>query len=73
MPTRTCRSGGAYLHGLFDADAFRRHWLNGLRARRGLAPVARLTPYDLEPALDRLADVVEESLGFSQLTALLGR
>ena len=64
---------GAYLHGLFDADAFRRHWLDGLRARRGLAPVGTITPYDLEPALDRLADVVEESLGRSGLAALVGR
>lgn len=63
---------GAYLHGIFDADAFRRHWLDGLRARRGLSPVARLTPYDLEPALDRLADVMEASLGSARLAALLG-
>jgi len=64
---------GAYLHGLFDADAFRRRWLNGLRARRGLESIDRLTPYDLEPALDRLADVVEDSLGYAALAALLGR
>jgi len=64
---------GAYLHGIFDADAFRRHWLNGLRARRGLAPIVATSPYDLEPALERLADVVEESLGSPRLIALLGR
>jgi cobyric acid synthase CobQ/L-threonine-O-3-phosphate decarboxylase len=63
---------GAYLHGIFDADAFRRHWLDSLRARRGLAPVGTLTPYDLEPALDRLADVVEASLGRETIRRLLG-
>jgi len=63
---------GAYLHGLFDADAFRRHCLNGLRARRGLPPVADPTPYDLEPALDRLADVVEAALPLATLRRLLG-
>jgi adenosylcobyric acid synthase len=63
---------GAYLHGIFDADAFRRHWLDGLRARRGLAPIGTITPYDLEPALDRLADVLEASLGQATLRRLLG-
>jgi cobyric acid synthase CobQ/L-threonine-O-3-phosphate decarboxylase len=63
---------GAYLHGLFDADAFRRRFLDGLRARRGLPAVGRITPYDLEPALDRLADVLEEALPLSRLLADLG-
>lgn len=58
---------GSYLHGIFDADGFRRLWLNGLRARRGLAPVGTTTPYDLNPALDRLADVLEASLDLSGL------
>lgn len=29
---------GTYLHGLFDSDAFTRAVVNGLRARKGLAP-----------------------------------
>jgi len=53
---------GSYLHGIFDADGFRRLWLDGLRARRGLPLVATPTPYDLDPALDRLADVLERHL-----------
>ncbi|MEA4856351.1 cobyric acid synthase [Solidesulfovibrio sp.] len=61
---------GAYLHGLFDADAFRRRFLDGLRRRRGLPAIERIAPYDLEPALDRLADVLEDCL---PLTALLRR
>jgi len=40
---------GTYLHGLFDAGSLRRAWLDGLRLRRGLAPIG-------EPAPD-LADV----------------
>ncbi|HCR13546.1 MAG TPA: threonine-phosphate decarboxylase, partial [Desulfovibrio sp.] len=63
---------GAYLHGLFDADAFRRRFLNDLRARRGLPPVALPTPYDLDPALDRLADVIEAHLPLAALRGLLG-
>jgi cobyric acid synthase CobQ/L-threonine-O-3-phosphate decarboxylase len=62
---------GAYLHGLFDADAFRRAFLDGLRERRGLAPIGRLTPYDLEPALDRLADAVEASCDMRAIRRLL--
>jgi cobyric acid synthase CobQ/L-threonine-O-3-phosphate decarboxylase len=63
---------GAYLHGLFDADAFRRAFCDGLRQRRGLAPVGRLAVYDIEPALDRLADALEASLGLAAVVRLLG-
>ncbi|MEF3697935.1 cobyric acid synthase [Desulfolutivibrio sp.] len=63
---------GSYLHGLFDADAFRRAWLDGLRRRKGLAPRTIPTPYDLEPALSRLADVVEASLDMQAVEAVLG-
>ncbi|MHC1791344.1 cobyric acid synthase [Solidesulfovibrio sp.] len=63
---------GAYLHGLFDADAFRRAFCNGLRSRRGLAPIGRPAVYDIEPALDRLADALEASLGLAAVVRLLG-
>ncbi|MFP5257832.1 MAG: cobyric acid synthase, partial [Acidobacteriota bacterium] len=63
---------GAYLHGLFDADAFRRAFCDGLRRRRGLPALTRITAYDIEPALDRLADALEASLGLDTLIRLLG-
>ncbi|NDY55762.1 cobyric acid synthase [Desulfovibrio sulfodismutans] len=63
---------GSYLHGLFDADGFRRVWLDGLRRRKGLAPRTVPTPYDLEPALSRLADVVEAHLDMQAVAAVLG-
>lgn len=63
---------GSYLHGLFDADGFRRAWLDGLRARKGLPPVGAITPYDLEPALERLAAIVRQSLDMNKIRALLG-
>ena len=63
---------GAYLPGIFDANAYRRAFCNGLRRRRGLDSVERVTAYDLEPALDRLADVIEASLGLATVRRLLG-
>ena len=55
------RRWSTYLHGVFDDDAFRRAWLDHVRADIGLAPQGRqLAAYDLEKALDRLADIVRE-------------
>ena len=65
------RAWGTYLHGLFDADAFRRWWLNSLRARKGLAPLES-SCLGLEQSLDRLADAVRSSLNMGAVYALLG-
>ena len=55
------RRWATYLHGVFDDDAFRRAWLDHVRADIGLAPQGRqLATYDLEKALDRLTDIVRE-------------
>ncbi|MBU1004006.1 MAG: cobyric acid synthase [Proteobacteria bacterium] len=54
---------GSYLHGLFDADEFRRWFVDRLRQRCGHLPVGRVVAvYDLEAALDRLARTVRASL-----------
>jgi len=67
------RIWGTYLHGIFDADAFRRWFVDRLRVRRGLAPVGAVCgTYDLEPGLDRLAAVVRESLAMDRVYGLLG-
>jgi cobyric acid synthase CobQ len=64
---------GAYLHGLFDADEFRRWFIDRLRQRMGLPPLGRIqVRYDLEPALDRLADIVRENLDVKRLKQELG-
>ena len=63
---------GAYLHGLFDADSFRRWFIDRLRLRKGLEAVGRpLFVYDLEPAFERLAAVVRQSLEMDRLYQLL--
>jgi adenosylcobyric acid synthase len=67
------RVWGTYLHGVFDADTFRRRWLDALRTRAGLAPVGRVVaPYDIEPALDRLANLVREHVDWRFVYQLIG-
>ncbi|ADH86284.1 cobyric acid synthase [Desulfurivibrio alkaliphilus] len=66
------RIWGSYLHGIFDADHFRRWFIDRLRRRRGLPPlVAIQAPYDLEPAFDRLAATVRQSIDMKQIYRLL--
>lgn len=65
-------SWGTYLHGVFDADGFRRHFIDSLRIRRGKEPLGIVATYSLEPALDRLAQVTREALNMSAIYAALG-
>ena len=65
------RVWGSYLHGLFDADAFRHAFLQGLRHEAGL-PSEPKTVYSLGPELDRLADAVESALDMPAILRLLG-
>lgn len=67
------RVWGSYLHGIFDADPFRRWFIDRLRERRGLAPLRRVVaPYDLENAFDRLAETVRHQLDMAAIYRLLG-
>ncbi len=64
---------GTYLHGVFDADEFRRWFLDRLRVRRGLPAIGKLcASYDLEPAFERLAAVVRENLNVPEIYRLMG-
>lgn len=64
---------GTYLHGVFDADLFRRAFLDRLRTRKGLAPLGAVqVVHDVDAALDRLADVVRDSLDMERMYRLLG-
>lgn len=67
------RVWGTYLHGIFDADRFRRWFIDRLRERRGLAAKGQVcSVYDLEPALERLAEAVRESIDMKAIYRLLG-
>jgi len=64
---------GTYLHGVFDADTFRRWFIDRLRVRRGLVPLGGVSAtYDIEPALDRLAEVVRDSLDINAIYRRMG-
>jgi adenosylcobyric acid synthase len=64
---------GTYLHGVFDADGFRRWFIDRLRQCRGRAPLGRVAAaYDIEPALDRLAAIVRQSLRMGEVYRLMG-
>lgn len=66
---------GTYIHGLFDNDVFRRHLLNALRVKKGLAPLEKGGVGHLEQRerdYDRLAAVVRGSLDMGRIYRLLG-
>ncbi|MDD5757844.1 MAG: cobyric acid synthase [Desulfobulbaceae bacterium] len=64
---------GTYLHGIFDADAFRHWFIDALRQRCGLGLYqGERAAYDLEPALDRLAATVRQRLDMTTIYRLLG-
>lgn len=64
---------GTYLHGVFDADEFRRAFLDDLRVKAGMQPAGRvLAPYSIDSALDRLADVVRASVDMRAVYNVLG-
>ncbi len=64
---------GSYLHGIFDADPFRRWFVDRLRRRYGMAPLGQVQAcYDLEPAFERLAAVVREQVDMDRIYELLG-
>jgi len=69
----TAQVWGTYLHGIFDADQFRRWFIDRVRAQKGLSPIGCVRArYDLEPALDRLADAVRNSVRMDEIYKMLG-
>jgi adenosylcobyric acid synthase len=68
------RVWGAYLHGLFDNDGFRRFFLQELRKTRpGMYTTAPATSYEnfQEAQLDRLADLLRRHLDMAQIHAMI--
>ncbi len=63
------RVEGCYVHGLFAGDAFRRQWLDGLRAARGLTSPANAIGFEaqIEDTLDRLADHIAAAVDLDRV------
>ena len=73
LATADGRVWGTYLHGVFDADLFRRWFIDRLRVRRGLPALGRvMANYTIEPALDQLAQIVRRSLKMDVIYRLMG-
>ena len=61
---------GTYLHAVFDSGPWRRRWLNQLRLRRNLPPLAENQPHhgqQRDQLLDRLADAFEHHVNLDPL------
>lgn len=64
---------GTYLHGLFDNDVFRRYFIDSIRTRKGFRSLNSVqASYNLDSAIDRLADCVEEAVDMQFISKLLG-
>jgi len=62
---------GTYLHGVFDARAFRRRILNDLRARRNWSPLPSSSSSQLPNGLDSLASLIREHVDLAMLEEIL--
>ena len=62
-----------YLHGVFDEDAFRRKFIDMIRAERGLEPLGEIqVSHDIDAALDLLADLVRENVTMDEIYRIMG-
>ncbi len=63
---------GAYLHGIFDLDEFRRWFIDSLRIKKSLAPLGTSgASYNVDKSLDELAALVRESLDMDAIYKLM--
>lgn len=63
---------GAYLHGIFDEDFFRRWFIDRLRGAKNLEPLGEDGgTYNVDKSLDELADLVRSNLDVARIYRLL--
>ena len=64
---------GTYLHGVFDDDRFRRHFIDSIRSRKGLPPLGEIQfRYDVDAEYDKLAALLRENLDMEGIYRVLG-
>jgi len=66
------RCWGTYIHGVFDADRFRRYFLNAVRERKGWKPVKAGARYDVDGEFNKLARLVRENIDMAQVYRMMG-
>lgn len=67
------RIWATYMHGVFDEDEFRRYCIDRIRIAKGLQPLGEVQyRYTYEASLDRLADIVRESLPVERIYRQIG-
>ncbi|MBN1602272.1 MAG: cobyric acid synthase [Chitinispirillaceae bacterium] len=67
------RIWGTYLHGVFDRDPFRRWFIDRLRSNKGIFPLGKIVAqYDIESALDRLADIFRAAVNVKNIYRIMG-
>ncbi|UCD59256.1 MAG: cobyric acid synthase [Candidatus Hydrogenedentota bacterium] len=63
---------GTYLHGAFDDDRFRRHFIDSIRIRKGLKPLGKVVScYDTDAEYDKLAALLRKNLDIEGIYRLL--
>lgn len=63
----------SYLHGVFDEDKFRRKFIDIIRVECGMKPLEKVqASYDIDDAMNRLADHVRESVDMKQIYKIMG-
>ncbi|MGI9536557.1 MAG: cobyric acid synthase [Desulfocapsaceae bacterium] len=66
------RVWGAYLHGIFDEDAFRRWFIDRLRLDKKLTPLGEDgASYNVDRSLDELADLVRSNIAIEKIYRLM--
>lgn len=64
---------GTYIHGIFDADNFRRDFLNRIRSRKNLQSVSQMTTFNTDKEIDKLARLVRDNIDMKLLYKILGK
>jgi len=62
---------GTYIHGIFDADAFRRNFLNRIRLKKGWSALSGKADFNTDRELDKLAGLVRKNVDMKRLYNVL--
>jgi len=62
---------GTYIHGLFDAGAFRRYFLNRVRLKKGWPVLSQASAFNPDTEIDKLAKFVRENIDTVYLYKIL--